>query len=82
MIEMERITKMDIKKLKYVFGSIYGIYLLIVSYIIFKKPDGWSMMPASWQDNWSPNYFLLFILLLIGAIAAYVGFKVFSKKQQ
>jgi len=73
---------MESKKFKFIFGACFGVYIIIVSYMIFKKPEGWSMMPASCQNSWSPNYFLFFVLLALGITAAIIGFRVFSKKEK
>lgn len=73
---------MDNKKLMYIIGVVSVIYFIIVTSVIFKKPDGWSYMPASWQAAWSPNYGLYILLLAIGAAGAWFGYKVFKKKEQ
>ena len=67
-------------QLKFVVGVVSGIYFIIVTALIFKKPSGWSMMPYSWQQAWHPNYFLYIVLIGLGAAAAYYGYKLFRDK--
>lgn len=70
------------KQVKFLAGVLFGIYFLIVTVIIFKKPENWSMMPASWQDAWQPNYFVYLILLAIGIAAVIYGYKIFTKDKK
>lgn len=67
-------------QLKYIIGVISAIYFGIITISIFKKPDGWSMMPYSWQQSWHPSYALYIFLIIIGVVAAIMGYRVFSKK--
>jgi hypothetical protein len=70
------------KQKKYITWVGFGIYFLIITVLIFKKPSGWSMMPYSWQQEWHPNYFLYFILLVVGIVTSIYGSKVFKGKQE
>lgn len=71
---------MNLKQKKYIAGVLFGIYFLIITVIMFKKPEGWSMMPYSWQQSWHPNYFLYIILVAIGIVAVVYGYKLFAKR--
>ena len=71
---------MKINQLKYIVGVVSGLYFIIVTALIFKKPSNWSMMPYSWQQQWHPNYFLYIVLLGLGVAAAYFGYKLFKDK--
>lgn len=73
------INNMTDKQIKYLAGVLFGIYFLIVTVIMFKKPENWSMLPAAWQEEWRPNYFLYFILLALGIAAVLYGYKIFAK---
>lgn len=67
-------------QLKYIIGIVSAIYFGIITVSIFKKPDGWSMMPYSWQQAWHPAYGLYIFLIILGAVAAIMGYRIFSKK--
>jgi len=38
------------------------------------------MLPYSWQQSWHPSYVLYIFLIILGVIAAIMGYRVFSKK--
>ena len=71
---------MNKTQLKYVIGILSAIYFGIITISIFKKPAGWSMMPYSWQQSWHPSYALYIFLIILGVVAAIVGYRVFRKK--
>lgn len=68
-------------QLKFIVGVVSAIYFIIVTALIFKKPEGWFIWPTSWQQAWHPNYFLYIVLLGLGVAAAYYGYRMFKNKQ-
>lgn len=70
---------MKTNQLKYIVGLLSGIYFVIVTALMFKKPANWGMMPYAWQKAWHPNYFLYIVLIGLGVAAAFYGYKLFKK---
>ena len=61
--------------------AVYGLYLIVIFSIAFKKPEGWSFLPYAWQQAWHPNYLLLILLVLIGAAVSYFIYKLLQQKE-
>lgn len=74
-------NSMKKKQVGFLAFSFFTIYFIIVCFVMFSKPQGWSMWPYSWQQSWHPNYLLFTILVVVGALISYGVYYFFSEKE-